>query len=76
MERIGYEAFEYLYGLHCTGDWGAVSNSDKHANDQAVMDGTRIISKYGDGADVVWFITEADRSRTTVLTPDEYLRKV
>ena len=43
------------------------------ANDEAVRDGSRLLSAYPTPAgDRLWVITEADRSSTCVLTPDEY----
>ena len=58
---------------HLTGDWGAVDREDWAANDRAVQDGTRLLSAYAlpDGTKV-WIITEADRTATTILLPDEY----
>jgi hypothetical protein len=31
---------------HIGGDWGDVENDDKQANDQALMDGSRLLSAY------------------------------
>jgi hypothetical protein len=81
LERIGYAAFNELLGRHLTGKWGDVCDENRQANDQAVMDGERIVSRYGDGADRLWFITDAvngngNRERTTVLTPDEFLEAI
>jgi hypothetical protein len=58
---------------HLHGDWGAVSEGDWQLNDQAVEDETRILSAYTlkDGTRF-WIITEADRSSTCVLLPEEY----
>ncbi len=58
---------------HLHGDWGDVCEDDKRANDQAVDSGGRLMSSYtlNDGRRI-WIITEADRSVTTVLLPDEY----
>jgi len=58
---------------HCHGDWGDVCAEDRAANNRAVVEGTRILSAY-DTKDLpkIWIITEADRSVTTVLFPDEY----
>ena len=56
------------------GDWGDMSEDDKQANDEAVTEGDRILAAYTypmDGTKI-WIITEADRSATTVLFPDEY----
>jgi len=58
---------------HRSGDWGEVSTSDWKANDGAVKHGERILSAYTSGGnDKFWIITEADRSSTTVLMPDDY----
>lgn len=58
---------------HSSGDWGEVDADDKAANDAALQDGTRLLSAY-ESADGVkfWIITEADRSSTTVLLPEDY----
>jgi hypothetical protein len=62
---------------HRTGDWGDVTFEDAALNDAAVNGGGRLLSTYtvstrsGDPARL-WFITEADRSATTALLPDEY----
>ena len=45
---------------------------DKRANDRAIKEGTRLFSSYEVEDGKVWIITEADRSRTTLLLPDEY----
>jgi hypothetical protein len=58
----------YLYG-----DWGDVDSHDWCANDQSLRVGTRIVSAYVSSTGVkYWIITEADRSATTFLLPDEY----
>lgn len=58
---------------HLTGDWGVVNAEDQTANDWAVKNGGRILSAYmaQDGTKF-WIITEADRSATTILLPNEY----
>ena len=58
---------------HSHGDWGDVGKEDWQANDQAVQTGGRLLSVYHtlDGTKF-WIITEADRSATIVLLPDEY----
>jgi hypothetical protein len=50
---------------HSTGDWGDLDAKKKRANDDAVMNGDRILSAYNlcTGARI-WIITEADRSAT------------
>ena len=63
---------------HVKGDWGDVDDEDKQTNDQALKQGTRLLSAYNDdrfpknGVSTIWIITEADRSATTILFPDEY----
>ena len=58
---------------HWTGDWGDVCAEDKQLNDEAVTNGFRMLSAYeGQNNTKFWIITEADRSATTVLLPDEY----
>jgi hypothetical protein len=67
--------------LHARGDWGCIDPSDVAENNRATFEGTRILSAYpidpskpakGHGANVFWIITEADRSVTTFLLPEEY----
>jgi hypothetical protein len=63
---------------HVRGDWGDVDGEDKQTNDQSLKQGTRLLSAYNDdrfpkyGVATIWIITEADRSATTILFPDEY----
>jgi hypothetical protein len=58
---------------HAGGDWGNVSPSDAQENDLSAQEGFRILSAYGlkTGARI-WIITEADRSSTCILLPEEY----
>src|SRR5262249_32964915 len=62
-----------LLQRHLEGDWGEVSEEDQEANNSALKYGGRLLSSYriGNGVEL-WVITEADRSVTTVLLPDEY----
>ena len=58
---------------HVTGDWGSVSDEDAEENDFSVNRQLRILSAYQLETGVrVWVISEADRSATTFLLPDEY----
>jgi hypothetical protein len=58
---------------HLGGDWGDLDAEDKERNEEAIQDGSRIFSAYNlsDGTRI-YVITEADRSATTILLPDEY----
>lgn len=64
-----------LMGLarHSQMDWGDVAEEDRGLNDQALIDGTRLLSVYKDrNGETFWIITEADRSLTTILMPEDY----
>ncbi len=72
FERTG-EYYTTFLLRHMHGDWGDLDDEDKQRNDQAVRRGTRLLSAYHlkDGTKI-WVITEADRSATTILLPEEY----
>lgn len=58
---------------HRYGDWGDLEHEDKEINNHALLSGERILSSYNiTEVDRLWIITEADRSITTILVPDEY----
>jgi len=61
-------------GRHAMGNWGQVSDHDREANRAALKDGSRLLSSYtlNRNNDRLWIITEADRSSTTLLLPQEY----
>ncbi len=72
LQRSGQSPTAFL-ARHVSGDWGDVSAEDKRLNDEAVKDGTRILSAYRTIAGVrIWVITEADRSSSFLLLLDEY----
>lgn len=78
LERRQQGAYQFL-ARHERGDWGLVNPDDAAANEHAVGQQLRIISSYmvdapepGHEKDVLWIITEADRSATTLLLPGEY----
>lgn len=57
---------------HWRGDWGDVCEEDKEINEQSILHGDRLLSSFKTALGKIWIITEADRSSTTILTPDEY----
>lgn len=57
---------------HASGDWGDLCEEDKEANNSAITAPDRILSSYDIGGKKLWIITEADRSCTTLLLPEEY----
>ncbi len=71
LAEAGEHPFGYL-ARHATGDWGDLCTFDRRQNEVALREGSRIFSSYGTPAGRVWVITEADRSATTILLPEEY----
>ncbi|CAG9234947.1 hypothetical protein [Burkholderia vietnamiensis] len=62
-----------LLARHANCDWGELSVEDFAANELAVLTGRRLLSSYDlPGGEKIWVITEADRSATTILLPDDY----
>ena len=57
---------------HASGDWGDLCPEDAMANALALQRQERLFSAYGSGHHRFWIITEADRSVTTVLLPEDY----
>lgn len=59
---------------HACGDFGTVCKADWAANEDAIANVARVFSAYvlKDGTTKVWVITEADRSSSCLLLPDEY----
>jgi hypothetical protein len=72
LDEHGIHAMSYLK-RHVSGDWGTVHPDDARANCMAVERHARILSSYRTaGGLTLWIITEADRSATTLLFPEEY----
>ena len=58
---------------HANCDWGCVPPEDAEENNLSLKEGFRLLSAYEmEGLPKIWIISEADRSVTTVLFPDEY----
>ena len=58
---------------HYRGDWGNLADEDKQENELSLKAGYRLLSAYeAEVLPKIWIITEADRSATTILFPDEY----
>lgn len=71
-EEAQANPFHYLT-RHITGDWGDLGDEDKAANDNALLTGDRVFSRYNLSTEErLWIITEADRASTTLLLPLEY----
>jgi hypothetical protein len=72
LKEAGQQASEFLH-RHARGDWGELDHEDWAANDEALKNGTRLLSAFTlKSNERIWVITEADRSVTTILRPDEY----
>ena len=72
LEEAQQSAAEFLR-RHEAGDWGEVGPEDWAENELSVREGFRILSAYRLSTGVkIWIITEADRSVTTILLPEEY----
>jgi len=73
LDAAGIEGV-LLLARHIHGDWGDLSVEDIAANELALLTGKQLLSSYRlpDGKGKVWIITEADRSATTILLPEEY----
>ena len=65
---------DILEGLrrHANGDWGEVCDEDRHENELSLREGFRLLSVYRSGVEKYWIISEADRSITTILLPEDY----
>jgi len=72
LEDAQESALGYL-NRHESGDWGEVPSEDREENELSLENGFRLLSAYTlcDGTRF-WIITEADRSVTTMLLPEEY----
>ena len=72
LEQANQNPFEFLQ-RHQAGDWGELCEEDKRENEFSIQNGLRILSAYRTRNNTkIWVITEADRSATTLLLPEEY----
>jgi hypothetical protein len=73
IEENGVDMWSLL-NRHVNGDWGCIPEEDARENQISVENGYRVMSSFplNDRGDKLWIITEADRSSTCLLLPDEY----
>jgi hypothetical protein len=72
LEEAGQSPQEFL-DRHISGDWGEVGSEDWEENELSLKKNFRLLSAYTLSTGTkIWIITEADRSATTLLLPDEY----
>ena len=73
LNNIPNDEIMHALSRHVRGDWGQLDPEDWNANELALKDGSRLFSAYHSSRDIkFWIITEADRSVTTVLLPEDY----
>jgi hypothetical protein len=77
FQKNGQSPLEFLR-RHLNCDWGCLDPEDVDANNQSLLDGSRLLSAYIlKDATKIWAITEAvgengHREATTFLLPSEY----
>ena len=72
LDRTATDGYVLLM-RHQRGDWGSVPPEDAAANRAAIAQGYRLLSSYFlNEHERLWIMTEADRSVTTLLLPEEY----
>lgn len=72
LQKAGQQPCEFL-ARHGHGDWGELDEEDRQENQLSLERGFRLLSSYRTLANTkIWVITEADRSVTTILLPEEY----
>jgi hypothetical protein len=72
LEKAGQQPGDFL-ARHVNGDWGEVPPEDVKENEFSLKHGFRLLSAYRTSAgEKLWVITEADRSSTCILLPQEY----
>ena len=71
LEKSGRSPMD-LVSRHVRGDWGDLPKEDRDENNLSLKNGFRLLSGYDTTSGQIWIITEADRSVTTLLLPEEY----
>jgi len=73
LEQLNLDDVRIGLCRHGSCDWGEVCAEDAKSNEDALQTGCRVLSAYADRKGIkFWIITEADRSATTVLLPEDY----
>jgi hypothetical protein len=71
LTDAGKDPLHYIT-RHRSGDWGDLDNHDRREIERSLEHGWRILSSYMVRGKTIWIITEAGRSVTTILLPEEY----
>ena len=73
LSKLTHEDILKALDRHVTGDWGEASKEERNENELSFKKKFRLLSVYrGTNGTKFWIITEADRSFTTVLLPEDY----
>ena len=73
LSKLSQEDILRAIQRHQAGDWGDLGEEDKRENQLSLEKGFRLLSSYkAENGTKFWIITEADRSATTVLLPEDY----
>ena len=72
LDTLDPAAVQGALARHLAGDWGDVDKHDRRENERSLKQDLRLLSVYDDQGTTFWIITEADRSATTVLLPEDY----
>ena len=72
FEVAGESPLAYL-NRHLSGDWGEVDEHHRAENEYSLQHDLRLLSAFSlSSGERVWIVTEADRSSTCILLPEEY----
>jgi hypothetical protein len=72
LREAAQSAYDFL-ARHASGDWGEVCEDDRQENALSLKESFRLLSAYTlTTGQKLWIITEADRSATTLLLPEDY----
>jgi hypothetical protein len=73
LDRLTQDDILLAIQRHQAGDWGDVSENDRQENELSLKQGSRLWSVYHAANGIkFWLITEANRSATSVLMPEDY----
>jgi hypothetical protein len=72
MTELGIAPLSLIH-RHVRGDWRDLGANDQQQNWLAIRSGLRVFSSHKIGTSTkIWIITEADRTSTTLLLPEDY----
>ena len=73
MQQVPEQDVLAALGRHGRGDWGELDEHDLKENELSLKEGFRLLSAYrASNGTKFWIISEADRTVTTVLLPEDY----